>query len=101
MLEARVCPDCGNNEFTRDAPAVLRLTGFYYDGPGFEESAEERLDIERDYDELTCTDCGSEFEPDELVTPAQYSGECPSCGELSMDCGGLCDNCDHYERTAA
>jgi hypothetical protein len=100
MPEPRVCPDCGNDEFTRDAAATLRLTGRYYaNGLGFEEYSEERIDIDRDYDTLKCGDCGTEHDPDDLVTEDEYNGVCDECGEATLDCGGLCDNCGHYERT--
>lgn len=78
MLEPRVCPDCGNGEMQRDAPATLRLSGHYYgddSGIGFEESVAERLDVERDFDTLTCTDCGADHDPSDLVSPADYESE--------------------------
>lgn len=68
-----VCPDCGNDEFSRDAAAMLRLTGSVYAGIGFEEASEERLDIERDYDTLRCTDCQTDHDPDDLVAEATYN----------------------------
>lgn len=75
MLDPLVCPDCGNAEVQRDASASLRLTGYYYpDGLGFDEYGEERLDIERDFDTLECTDCGAEHAPEDLVTEDTYNG---------------------------
>lgn len=72
-LEPLVCPDCGNDELSRDASAMLRLSGRVYPGIGFEEHSEERIDVERDYDTLTCRDCGSEHDPDDLVTAEAYA----------------------------
>lgn len=75
MPDRLVCPDCGNDDFTHDAAAMLRLTGPVFEGIGFEEYGEERLDIERDYDTLRCDGCGAEHDPDDLVTEAVYNDE--------------------------
>lgn len=104
MPDTLVCPECGNDEFTRDAPAMLRLVGNVYAGIGFEDgglATAEPLDIERDYDELRCNDCGATHDPDDLVTEDAYNrdDECDECG-ADLEPEGHCLDCrllDHYE----
>lgn len=75
MLEANeklVCPECGNDEFTVQCPAVVELT-FELSTLGEFETRELILDIDRDGD-YTCTDCGDEYyDASELSTEDDYN----------------------------
>lgn len=71
-----VCPDCGGTTFYADHAAVVRCTytvgsaeyGHYVSG-----TEEEVYDLDRDLDYLTCEGCGSEHEPEDLVSAEAYS----------------------------
>lgn len=73
----KVCSECGNGKFTATLTTRTEYTyEVWEDGGLVEESSEVVEDGDRgDIDTLSCTDCGGDFDLDELVTEAEYATE--------------------------
>lgn len=72
-----VCPNCGHDEFEATLTTRTEYTYQVERAGHFHEVSETVVDggDVGDIDTLACTDCGDNFDPDDLITEAEYSTE--------------------------
>jgi hypothetical protein len=71
----KVCPDCGNAEFTQRQVALVEISMQVSDEGYPQDGYEEIVDCDRDDATLKCSDCGNELDIDDLISEDEYNND--------------------------
>lgn len=71
----KVCPECGHDQFKQRCIAVVEASLQVSDEGYVRDGYEEVMDVERDSDAITCADCCTSLDIDDLISEDEYNDE--------------------------